>query len=311
MIEAQVRTGTVVFCGVPPFGRQHVLDRWSLDDLAPPIFVDPDRLDTHAPSALVIFEGAVNTVPLDQLRFVQLLSAGSDHVDLERFERAGVVVTSHGDVNASAVAEHTLMLMLALLRRLEAQSASLRRGSWRDGAPPFELRSLAGRRVGVLGLGNIGTRVADLAHAFGAIVGYHDIEPMRSSHRALGLAELLAWSELLTIHTPLTPQTRGLVDAAAIEALPPGAFLVNAARGGIVDEDALFDALRRGRLAGAALDVFASEPPRPERLVDVPNLLVTPHRAGSTRENWRARLDVALDNLARWFAREPLRHRLV
>lgn len=249
------------------------------------------------------------------LRVVGRLGAGLDNVDVAACRRRGVEVVHAPDANAVSVAEMTLALVLALARRLAPADAHVRGGGWERQA--FAGMELDGKTLGILGFGRIGRLVAGRARAFGMrLLTHHprlsagDPDLVRLGVELVPLDDLLAGCDVLTVHLPLTPATRNLLDAAALARLRPGAHLVNVGRGGVVDEAALADALEQGRLAGAALDVRASEPPGAgdpvaARLNRLPNVLLTPHVAGLTAEAQRRTcLQVARDVL-RVLAGEP------
>ncbi len=242
-----------------------------------------------------------------RLRLYQLLSAGYDSCDIEAARHAGVPICNNGGANATAVAEHAIMLMLATCRRLVWQHQSVVAGRWRGNAPTqagiFELR---GKTLGILGLGTIGRKVARLANGFGMRVLYSDIRRLTEGEedaldvRFRLLSEVLAEADILSLHVPLLPATRHLIGAAELARMKPGAFLVNTCRGPVVDEAALVAALEGGRLAGAGLDVFDEEPTPPENpLLRLRNVVLTPHLAGPTADNQQARFRNAFDNCQR------------
>jgi phosphoglycerate dehydrogenase-like enzyme len=250
-----------------------------------------------------------------KLRLVQLLSAGYDRVDVEAARKAGVPVASNGGANAIAVAEHTLLLMLAVLKQLVRFHLDVVAGRWRPPAssesPVYEL---AGRTVGIVGLGNIGKKVARRVAAFDARVQYYDIVRLGAAEEdALGvrfvlLSELLRTSDVVTLHVPLTDATRAMIGARELALMKPGAILVNTCRGPVVDEVALHQALKDRRLGGAGLDVLVDEPPAKDHpLFGLPTVTLTPHSAGPTWENWTARFRNGFDNIERVAAgRTPL-----
>jgi D-3-phosphoglycerate dehydrogenase len=231
---------------------------------------------------------------------------GLDNIDLDAATRAGVVVVNAPDANTIAAAEHTLALMYALARRIPAADASLRAGQWRRA--DFLGVELSGKTLGIVGLGRIGLAVADRARAMQMTLLGADpfvTAEAAASHgiRLVQLTELFPTADVVAVHTPLTAATRGLIGRAELALMKPTALLVNAARGGIVDEAALADALIAGRLAGAAVDVFADEPlPTDSPLRRAPNTVLTPHLGASTAEaQVRAGTDTAkrvLDVLA-------------
>lgn len=242
---------------------------------------------------------------LGRLKLVQLLSAGYDFLDVDLARSNRLVVCSNGGANAIAVAEHTVLLILSVLRRLTVLDASLRTGgAQRDVARNHEL---AGRSVGLLGFGFIGREVAKRLRGFEVELLYHDIErasaetetALSASFRAL--PELLAESDVLSLHTPLNEKTRQIINRHTLSLMRPGAVLVNTARGELVDEDALAEALRKGTLMGAGLDVFAVEPPPRDHplLAAELGVVATPHSAGPTWESFPRRIENAFANAER------------
>jgi (S)-sulfolactate dehydrogenase len=246
------------------------------------------------------------------LRVVGRLGSGLDNVDLEACRAAGVRVVFARGANADAVCEYVFAALFHLLRGLGAADAAVRAGAWpREG---YAGEELAGRCIGVVGLGEIGRRVCRRAAAFGMRVLGCDPALCPEDPRLEGLAvelvdldTLVRAADVLTLHVPLLPGTRHLVDAQVLARMRPGSILVNAARGGIVDEQALVAALRSGHLRGAALDVREVEPPpRPDPLAGLPGVLLTPHVAGLTRQaQLRVATMVAADVLAVLDGREP------
>src|SRR5687768_3478959 len=223
-----------------------------------------------------------------RLSVVGVASVGIDRIDVEAATRAGVMVVNAPTGNTIAAAEHTMALMLALLRHVTEADASVRKGEWERGR--YTGRELRGKTLGVIGLGKIGKAVARRAVGFEMRVLASD--PYLTEEQAgdvgaklVGLAELLHRSDVITVHTPLTAQTRNLLSRGQLEATKPGAFVLNVARGGIVDEAALAEALASGHLAGAAVDVYSSEPMASHNpLRTAPNLVLTPHLGASTTE---------------------------
>jgi D-3-phosphoglycerate dehydrogenase len=220
-----------------------------------------------------------------RLRIVARPGVGADDVDVAAAAARGVLVTRAPGSNSRAVAEHTLALLLALAKNLKPLGAVVAAGGWRGATT--KVRDVAGLRLAVLGFGAIGQAVARLARAFDmTVTALGPTAPdaaFTDTARATSLPALLAGADVLSLHCPLTPETRGLIDARALAALPPSALLINTARGAIVDEAALLAALDSGRLAGAGLDVFAEEPPAPGlALRRHPRVIATPHIAGVT-----------------------------
>ncbi len=242
-----------------------------------------------------------------KLRLVQLLSAGYDHVDIEAARKAKVPVSNNGGANAIAVAEHTIMLMLAVYKRIVRFHNDVVAGKWRAGNPSdSRVYELAGKTLGIVGLGNIGKKVARRAAAFDMKIQYYDIVRLNEDQEdALGarfalFEELLRSSDVLSLHVPLTDGTRRMMGAREFALMKPGAILVNTCRGPVVDEDALHRALTQKQIAGAGLDVFVEEPPKPNHpLFALPNVTLSPHSAGPTWENWTARFRNGFDNIQR------------
>ncbi|MHB8468358.1 MAG: 2-hydroxyacid dehydrogenase [Gaiellaceae bacterium] len=214
---------------------------------------------------------------LPALRVIGTATVGFDHIDVETAEARGIAVVSVPDYCTDEVADHTLALLYALLRGIVALDRDVARGGWSSRAAG-PLRTLADLRIGIVGLGRIGGAVTTRLLALGAEVWASDVLPVvRDGVRVVALSELLASCEAVTVHVPLTRETRGLLRRPEIEAMQVGALLVNTSRGAVVDLDAVLAALRAGRLGGAALDVLPREPPPVPPAA--PNLIVTPHAA--------------------------------
>jgi D-3-phosphoglycerate dehydrogenase / 2-oxoglutarate reductase len=231
-----------------------------------------------------------------RLRVVARYGAGVDNVDLAAAARRGVVVTRTPGANAGAVAEWTILLMLALCRPLLAADRAVREGRW----PVLRGRELSARTVGLLGLGRVGSLVAERVSGLGCRVLAHDpyVAAAPPGVEVVDLDELVRRAEVLSLHAPLTDATRGIVDAGLLSRLPAGGVLVNTARGELVDERALLAALDHGPLAGAALDVLAGEPPPPDHpLIGRDDVIVTPHTAPHTAEAAAAMGRAAVDDL--------------
>jgi glyoxylate reductase len=258
------------------------------------------------PGIEVLLEAVVLVGPdelrlLPDLRLVGNYGVGYDNVDLAACGDRGIAVTNTPGVLDAAVAELTLALILACRRQLVASDRFVREARWRTGwSRPERLgHDLAGATLGLVGLGRIGSEVARRAEAFGMHVVHH----RRSD--GLSLDELLRTSDVVSLHVPLTPETQGLLSRERLALLPDGATLVNTARGAIVDESALVEELVSGRLS-AGLDVFADEPRVPERLLDLPNVVLTPHIASATVETRAAMTRVLVDNVLAFLRGEPL-----
>lgn len=238
--------------------------------------------------AILTRQGAVNAAAMDaspRLRIVARHGVGVDDVDLAAARARGLMVTRAPGSNTDAVAEHTLALILALAKDLKPLGLSIAGGAWRGAAT--KVRDIRGLRLGLLGFGAIGRAVAALAAPFGMRIAAFDPVAESASFgmvaRAETLEALCAASDVLSVHCPYSPATRHIVGAAALAAMPAGGYVINTARGGIVDEAALEAALETGHIAGAGLDVFEDEPPPPAHpLRHHPRVLVTPHVAGVT-----------------------------
>ena len=216
------------------------------------------------------------------LRVIARTGVGLDSIDLAAASRRGVVVTTTPGTNHETVADHTLALMLAALRNLGRLDASVRAGGWRDFSLP--LSQLHGATVGLVGFGAIGQAVGRRVVAFGATLLVHD--PLGAADGELvELDELIERSDVVSLHLPLTPETTELIDARRIALMRPGAVFVNTSRGPLVDQEALVEALREGRLGAAGLDVFAVEPPGRGAVTGLANVVMSPHCGGISAES--------------------------
>jgi phosphoglycerate dehydrogenase-like enzyme len=232
---------------------------------------------------------------------VQKLGSGVNTIDVETATRLGISVANMPGANAASVAEGTVLLMLAALRRLPGLDASTRAGTGWPSDPSLgeTVRDIGGCTVGLVGYGNVAKRVEAIVAAMGAEV-LHTSTRDDGSPRWRSLPDLLAGSDIVSLHLPLTTATSGLLDRAALALMKPDAVLVNTARGPIVDEAALIDTLRAKRLAAAGLDVFAVEPVPPDNpLLTLENVVLTPHVTWYTVDTMRRYLTVAVDNCRR------------
>ena len=250
-----------------------------------------------------------------RLRLIQKLGVGVDTIDLEAARARGVAVCNMPGANTRAVAELTLLLMLATLRRLCELDHQTRAGrGWTlDPELVDSLGELGGRTVGLVGFGAVGKCLAPMLQGIGAHVIYTSrAEADGAPARFVALPALLSDADVVSLHVPLTQQTKAMIDDRAINSMKPGAVLVNTARGGLVDYDALYRALAGGRLRGAGLDVFESEPVNPAHpLFQLPNVFVTPHVAWFTSETLQRGLSIFLENCRRLRAGDELLHRVV
>jgi phosphoglycerate dehydrogenase-like enzyme len=248
-----------------------------------------------------------------RLKLIQKIGIGVNTIDLEAAKARGIAVCNLPGTNSRAVAELTLALMLTALRRLTRFDASVRRGVWTDPLLEDGLGELGGRVVGLVGYGAVPRLLAPVLTAMGCQVLYTDQAPVRD---ALGefrtLPALLQEADVVCLHVPLTEQTAHLIDAAALAQMKPGAVLVNTARGGLVDQAALTEALHSGHLAAAGLDVFETEPPDfSAPLFRLPNVVLSPHVAWLTTGTFDRSFVVAAENCRRVAAGEALLHRVV
>ena len=252
-----------------------------------------------------------------RLRLVQTTSAGYDGIDVASLNRMGIQVANNYGGNAPAVADHTIGLMVSVVRKLVLQFESTRSGDWygtigrEEWTRPYEI---AGKTVGIVGMGHIGRQVARRLQGWDCSIVYYDpINPPAQlveqlSLRALSMDELLRESDIVTLHTMLNAQTRGLIGTRELRMMKSTAVVINTCRGGVVDEAALIRALRDGEIAGAALDVFEQEPtPRDNPLLTMGNVVVTPHMAGVSVEAFPRNAGFGLQNIARVIrGEEPL-----
>ncbi|MFV8185574.1 MULTISPECIES: NAD(P)-dependent oxidoreductase [unclassified Streptomyces] len=251
------------------------------------------------------------------LELVQCASHGFDYVDLEAARARGVTVANIGSSGAEAqnVAEQTFALMLALAKQLVPAHTALVDADWALPRLQRSLTELSGKTLGIVGLGNIGQQVARRAVAFDMNVVYagrrrvpEETEARLGGARHVPLDELLRTADYVSLHTPLTEETRHLLDAERLALLKPSAFVVNTARGALIDQDALADALEKGALAGAGIDVFDPEPPTPAlRLLKAPNVVLSPHVGGVTRETLVRIALAAVQNVTGFLTGEQLK----
>ena len=250
-----------------------------------------------------------------RLRLIQKLGVGVNTIDLAAAQAAGVAVSNMPGVNSQAVAEMTLALMLAVLRRLSYLDPLTRRGEgWRPDLDLIDgVGEIAGRTIGFVGYGGAPSRLGRALEALGARVVYAARSPKPDlPGEFVPLAELLARADVVSLHVPLTEETRGLIGREALARMRPGAVLINTARGELVDEAALAEALASGRLRGAGLDVFAAEPVDPANpLLALPNVVVAPHMAWLTPETLERSLAAAFENCRRLAAGAPLLNQVV
>jgi phosphoglycerate dehydrogenase-like enzyme len=241
-----------------------------------------------------------------RLRLVQHQGVGYDNIDIDACRRAAIPVALTPEGTTIGVAEHTLLLILALFRHLLTLDAAVRRSEW----PVWSMRSrsveLAGKTVGLIGFGRIGREVARRARAFDTTIVYHDaVRAPAAGEAELGAVylsqdDLLRRADVVSLHAPLTAETRGMIGERELRLMQPHAVLINTARGALVDEPALVRALDEGWIAGAGLDVLAQEPPHPDNpLLTCPNVILTPHVAAGTRDAYRTKMRAVFANMQR------------
>ncbi len=290
-------------------------------ELPPPEVMSPNAImeALYATGAMgLVFDGRtrfdaafVQALP-PTLKVAATFSVGVDHVDLAAVRAKGLVLTNTPAVPDASVADFAFLLMLAAARRLAEYDATVRSGQWRRIFAHAEClgSDLAGKTLGILGMGRIGQALAHRARAFGMEVAYHNrtrLAPVdeQGAIYCRFLDELLPIAQVLSLHAPLTSQTAKLLNARTIGRLPDGAIVVNTARGGLIDDEALIAALRSGKLRAAGLDVFEGEPHLDPRYVTLPNVTLAPHMASATEETRTAMGMLCLDNIAAVAAGRP------
>jgi phosphoglycerate dehydrogenase-like enzyme len=255
--------------------------------------IRPAEIVINIRSSVMFTENVFAACP--KLRLISIWGTGTDNVDLESARRHGVTVTNTPGVSAASVAEHTLALLFAAARRITAVDAAMRRGEWQRG----QSTDLRGKTCGVVGLGAIGRAFAQLAAGIGMRVVAWTLHPRSvPGVELVELEDLYRKSDVVSLHLRLSDETRGFVGARQLAMMKPGVILVNTARGGIIDESALLEALRTGQVAAAGLDVFATEPlPAGNPWIALPNVALTPHCAGMTPEALEAGLRMSVENI--------------
>lgn len=274
---------------------------------------DPAALAAAAPSIRAVVANGEAKVPreliaqLPALEVITVFGVGYDGVDVAAAHERGVPVTNTPDVLNDDVADLAMGLLLSVARRIPQADRFVREGQWPKG-PIALARKVSGGKLGVVGMGRIGQAIARRAEAFGMHISYTARSPRSDVNYtyypdAVALATAV---DFLIVITPGGAATRGLIDARVLQALGPHGFLINVARGSVVDEQALIHALEQGHIAGAALDVFVAEPNVPDKLREMPQVVLTPHMASGTRETREAMANLVLANLAAHFAGKPL-----
>ncbi len=301
--------GDLDWSGVERFGQLTVYDRTPVAQIA-----------ERAHEADIVF---TNKVPLDaatldslpQLKYIGVLATGYNIINTERARERGIIVTNIPGYSTDSVVQLTFALLLELCHRVQRHSDSVFEGKW-SRSPDFSFRDyplveLAGKNLGIIGFGDIGQRVADVGTALGMrIIAYSRTQTdqsHRSNFRWGDLDTLLAESDVVTIHAPLTPQTDSLINASTLAKMKSSAFLLNTARGPIIDEADLAEALNAGQIAGAGLDVLSAEPPVPDNpLFAAKNCVITPHIAWATKEARTRLMGMVADNVQAYVDGKPI-----
>lgn len=238
----------------------------------------------------------------DNLKYIDVAFTGLDHVGLGAAREKGIIVTNASGYSNEAVAELVIGMAISMLRHIPETQERVRSGGTKDGLVGCELR---GKTVGIIGYGNIGSRTGELMHAFGCNI----LAQSRSVHsdypawvHQVSQEELLRQSDIVVLHCPLNDSTRGMIDYCKLSMMKPTAILINVARGPVTNEDDLARALKEGKIAGAAIDVFTKEPPLPAdtQMLSAPNTLLTPHIAFATKESMSLRAEIVFNNLRKW-----------
>jgi len=252
---------------------------------------------------------------VSRLKLVAVAATGTDNVDIDACAKRGIVVSNIRNYAAHTVPEHTFALILTLRRSVLAYRDSVARGRWQQAGQfcffDHPIRDLAGARLGIVGDGVLGTAVAAIAKAFQMDTVFADYAGrVRTDLPYASLAEILRTSDIITLHSPLTPQTRNMIGSAEFALLERRPLLINTARGGLVDEAALGSALRAGQISGAAFDVATTEPPPPDhplmQLLDLPNFILTPHVAWASGEAIQGLADQLVDNIEAFQRGQPV-----
>ncbi len=241
-----------------------------------------------------------------QLKLFQILSAGYEWLDLDLFQKLGLPIANNGGANAPTVAEHAILLILAVFKKLPLHHNALHEGKWLGLQETLNMREFRSKTLGLVGFGRIGQEVARLAKGFQATIRYYDtIRAATTVEQEVGaqllaLDALLEQSDVVSIHTPLTDETKGIINARTLGLMKSSAILINTSRGPVIDEPALIKALQNNKIAGAGLDVFTTEPLQTDSpLLSLDNVVLTSHIAGVTLDTWSRRIAFGFANIAR------------
>lgn len=301
--------GDLSWSGLETLGEVTVYDR-----------TPADLVVARAADADVVFTnktplGADLLSQLPAVKFIGVLATGYNIIDIEAAKKHGIVVSNVPGYGTASVVQLTFALLLELTLRVQRHSDSVMDGKWARSADfcfrDYPLIELAGKTLGIIGFGSIGEKVADVATAFGMnIIGskrHHTDQSHRKNFQWADIPELLAQSDVVSIHTPLVPETKGLINKANLARMKPGAFLLNTSRGPIVVDQDLADALNTGVIAGAGIDVLSAEPPAADNpLFSAKNCLITPHIAWATKEARTRLMAITVDNLTAFIQGNPV-----
>lgn len=286
---------------------QQSLDQWEYFESTAPeqTAARIEDADVVITNKVVLDRSLIENAP--QLKLICVCATGTNNVDLDAARERGIPVRNVAGYAGASVPQHALTLILALANRWHQYHQDVMAGRWSE-SPVFcrldyPVMELAGKNLGIIGYGDLGRRTAALGEALGMNILVAESFSGRKEARRIPLAQLLAESDVISLHCPLTEQTDKLVNKEFLSAMKPGALLVNTARGGLIEESALADALRSGHLGGAALDVLSVEPPpsdHPLLAGDIPNLILTPHNAWISRESRQRLLDGVVQNIRDW-----------
>mgnify|MGYP001487421416 FL=1 len=311
----------VFFTNIDAELRQVVADKAlpGMDVVTAPADMDDDeKIDlVRDADFIMLFPGKISDRVLQaapKCKLIQLLSAGYDEMNLPLAEDLGIAVANNGGANRVAVAEHTIMLMLATHRRMMWYANNVKAGRWKkEQDRKIDVFELEGKTLGIIGMGNIGRQVARRAAAFDLELQYYDkyhpltpVEEETMGIKAVPMDTLLETSDIVSTHVPLTRETYGMIGKRELELMKPTGVVINTSRGGVIDETALAEALISGTISAAGLDVMEHEPPDPnDPLLQIENLIITPHTAGPTLESIPKRAANAFENIQHVWSGQP------
>jgi len=311
----------VFFTNIDAELRQVVADKAlpGMDVITAPADMDDDEKIELVRDAdfIMLFPGKISDRVLQaatKCKLIQLLSAGYDEMNLPLAEDLGIAVANNGGANRVAVAEHTLMLMLATHRRMMFYANNVKAGRWKQEQDrKIDVFELEGKTLGLIGMGNIGRQVARRAAAFDMELQYYDkyhpltpVEEETMGIKAVDMDTLLKTSDIVSTHVPLTRETYGMIGKRELELMKPSGVVINTSRGGVIEETSLVEALISGTISAAGLDVMEHEPPDPnDPLLQIENLVITPHTAGPTLESIPKRAANAFENIQHVWSGQP------